>query len=134
MKATELMIWDWVYNSYHKKNIRWNYGDMFCPNGNPVIGKDLHPIPLTPEILKKNGFTYNKNLKRYEIRNPHIEVVVYQNEDNGEMYGFYVTYTDGSALKCREYEMTDTRTPFVHELQHVLRLCGLNKLADNFKI
>ena len=23
---------------------------------------------------------------------------------------------------------------YVHELQHALRLCGLNELADNFKI
>lgn len=41
MRADELMIGDWVHNSYHKKNIQWNYGEMFCPNRNPVIGKDL---------------------------------------------------------------------------------------------
>lgn len=56
MNAVDLMIGDWVYNSYHKKNIKWNYSEMFCPNGISVIGIDLEPIPLTLGILEKNGW------------------------------------------------------------------------------
>ncbi|MBQ0088527.1 MAG: hypothetical protein KBT27_04250 [Prevotellaceae bacterium] len=30
--------------------------------------------------------------------------------------------------------MISIQIKYVHELQHALRLCGLNDLADNFKI
>lgn len=135
MKATELMIGDWVYNSYHKKNIKWSYSEMFCPNGIPVIGRDLEPIPLTPEILDKNGF-YDRNTQWYYKR-----------------FGSYVCFDIAISLIYREIEVskvcgagTDCEEEeygssivfgndiCVHELQHALRLCGLNELADNFKI
>lgn len=64
MDAKELMIGDWVYNSYHKKNIKWDYSEMFCPNGLPVIERDIEPIPLTPEILELNGF---KNIEEVSV-------------------------------------------------------------------
>ena len=135
MKATELMIGDWVYNSYHKKNIKWNYSEMFCSNGIPVIGRDLEPIPLTPEILKKNGF-YDRNTQWYYKR-----------------FGSYVCFDIAISLVYREIEVskvcgagTDCEEEeygssivfgndiCVHTLQHALRLCGLDELADNFKI
>ena len=135
MKATELMIGDWVYNSYHKKNIKWDYSEMFCSNGIPVIGRDLEPIPITPEILDKNGF-YDRNTQWYYKR-----------------FGSYVCFDIAISLIYREIEVskvcgagTDCEEVeygssivfgndiYVHELQHVLRLCGLNELADNFKV
>ena len=135
MKATELMIGDWVYNSYHKKNIKWSYSEMFCPNGIPVIGRDLEPIPLTPEILDKNGF-YDRNTQWYYKR-----------------FGSYVCFDIAISLVYREIEVskvcgagTDCEEVeygssivfgndiCVHTLQHALRLCGLNELADNFKV
>lgn len=117
MKARELMIGDWVYNSYHKKNIQWNYGEMFCPNGNPVIGKDLYPIPLTAEILEKNRW---KEM-------PNGTICLYDKFDNSKSIicdkGLVFTFLD------RTFKLI-----YVHEFQHALRLCGLNGLADNFKI
>ena len=69
MKATDLMIGDWVYNSYRKMNVKWSYSEMFCPNDIPVIGRDLEPIKLTPEILEKNGFI-KVNSQRYDYGYP----------------------------------------------------------------
>ena len=117
MKATELMIGDWVYNSYHKKNIKWNYSEMFCPNGIPVIGRDLEPIPLTPEILKKNGWKEAEYWLEYQdgentIQFSHPNML-------GMINGVFIEH-----FKCE----------YVHQYQHLLRLCGLNELADNFKI
>lgn len=115
MKANELMIGDWVYNKYHKKPIQWNYGEMFCPNGNPVIGKDLEPIPLTAEILEKNGciMVDKGDYGEWHIKeNPNIPL--WQHTEFIIFGGIEIHY--------------------VHELQHALRLCGLNELADNFQI
>ena len=111
------MIGDWVYNSYHKMNINWWYSDMVCPNGLIVTGRDIKPISLTPEILKKNGFKDAEYWCEYKddkvviqcrlpIMRARIKGIVIEN------------------LKCE----------YVHQYQHFLRLCGLNELADNFKV
>lgn len=114
MKAADLMIGDWVYNSYHKKNIKWNYSEMFCPNGIPVIGRDLEPIPLTPEILEKNGWWFDT-----EDMWHHDEVDFSIEKWNGK-------------FQC--YDINQIKLDAVHQLQQTLRLCGLNDLADNFKV
>ena len=114
MKATELMIGDWVYNSYHKKNIKWSYSEMFCPNGIPVIGRDLEPIPLTPEILEKNGWWYN------------VEDMWFHDEVDFCIEKF------NRRFQC--YEISQIKLDSVHQIQQTLRLCGLNELADNFKV
>lgn len=121
MKATDLMIWDWVYNSYHKKNIQWNYGEMFCPNGNPVIGKDLYPIPLTPEILEKNGFNHHGCVSKNE---QYQVMIQHWSKDN---LALNKVGKHGNPVFIPDLI-------YVHELQHALRLCGLYELADNFKI
>ena len=129
MKATELMIGDWVYNSYHKKNIKWNYSEMFCPNGIPVIGRDLEPIPLTAEILEKDGWERDID-KEWKYNNSHIlPHYCYQWEKRNvkiEMYAGLEGFTISLIIGRRFYA--------VHELQHILRLYGLNELADNFKV
>ena len=135
MKATELMIGDWVYNSYHKKNIKWSYSEMFCPNGIPVIGRDLEPIPLTTEILEKNGFYYRnaqwyyKRFGSYVCFDIAISLIYREIE---------VSKVCGAGTDCEEEEYGSSivfgNDICVHTLQHALRLCGLDELADNFKI
>ena len=117
----QLMIGDWVYNSYHRKYIQWSYGEMFCPNGNPVIGKDLQPIPLTPEILEKNGFNFCNSSEYDNIREGWM---ICDKCELSVIDGKYYQYM----YDC------DIPVKYVHELQHALRLMGLNDLADNLKI
>lgn len=130
MKAKELMLGDWVYNTYHKKNIKITPYDFFTHGhlnghqyimglGTPCLGRDLEPIPLTPEILEKNGFKYNDE----EVYDDCIW------SDGNIMlrleYGFRIVVTNDF-----DDESTN-RTPFVlryvHQLQHALRLCGIDK-------
>lgn len=80
--------------------------------------KYLEPIPLTPEILEKNGFEQNENVKGYQYPN---DYVIFCLEELSGVSIFNGVYND-ICINC------------VHELQHVLRLCGLTELADNFKI
>lgn len=75
----------------------------------------IEPIPLTPEILEKNGWTYDEidyawNLDKFPV--------LYKNEDG------FLNYYDG----------IEVRFNYVHELQRALRLCGLTELADNIKV
>ena len=69
MKSTDLMIGDWVYrpDCYSKvKEIREN-GIIGLDHLRGIISfEELKPIPLTPEILEKNGFVYDSEDKQDE--------------------------------------------------------------------
>lgn len=123
MKATELMIGDWVMNPNDGRTYKIHTITAVEQTrlSNPYNLTDLEyglgePIPITAEILEKNGFRIGHH-GTYNIWGFHI----------GNHYdGYFTPYIDvGYATRDLTY---------VHELQHALRLCGLNELADNFKI
>ena len=74
----------------------------------------VKPIPLTPEILENNGWWYE------------IEDMWLHDEVN-----FCIEKWNGK-LQC--YDISQIKLDSVHQLQQTLRLCGLNELADNFKV
>ena len=81
---------------------------------------ELTPIPLTPEILEQNGFIGDKNVCKTKMRDDSKDEL-WQCE-----YAWYLknlrikNRTNGSV--ARLYNIM-----FVHELQHALRLCGIDK-------
>ena len=89
----------------------------------------IEPIPLTAEILEKDGWERDID-KEWEYNNSHIlPYYCYQWEKQNvkiEMYAGLEGFTISLIIGRRFYA--------VHELQHALRLCGLNELADNFKV
>lgn len=121
MKATELMIGDWVcYDGdvEYSCPIKIEGMDVSCDfcitsDRDDVGFGGVMPIPLTAEILEKNGWVFNDV--------PFI--------DGWEFMG--ITICDWS-ISCGINISMNVR--YVHELQHALRLCGMNELADNFKI
>ena len=74
----------------------------------------IRPIPITPEILEKNGWWFN------------TEDMWYHDEVN-----FCIEKWNGK-FQC--YDINQIKLDSVHQLQHALRLCGLDELADNFKV
>ena len=110
MKATELMIGDWIVKpSGHIRTI-----DRAEFSNDDAWFEDIKPIPLTPEILEKNGWWYD-----VEDMWLHYEVDFDIERWNG---GF----------QC--YNINQIKLHSVHELQRMLRCCGLWDMADNFKI
>ena len=75
------------------------------------------PIPLTPEILEKNGWKRNK---------------IYMDMKASDYINFSWTDKCDETLFQNRYYMCDCE--YVHTLQHALRLRGLDELADNFKV
>lgn len=123
MKVTDLMIGDWVkikgHLDYDKvqeiardENMQW-YISFAC-SATLFRVYEFEPIPLTPEILEKNGWWYDSD-------------DMWQHEE----VDFYIEKWNGR-FQC--YEINQIKLDSVHELQHALRLCGLNELADNFKV
>ena len=90
------------YNSYKGKDyVDW----VDCEVWDELSLSDIEPIPLTPEILEKNGF--------------------YENQDRWWWKDFYITLASTKALTlvCNRTIQFD----YVHQLQHALRICGIEK-------
>ena len=153
MKTTDLMVGDWVLINnipYKIQAIDSIDAEIQADDDLYYVGEDrchsedkIEGIPITPEILKKNdwywGFTSDeKNFKSCVMGafEPHW---VYD-KGAGEISLYFDKDTDGGALRIadqrfnRRLDFFWCDTLYVHELQHALRICGLNELADNFKV
>ena len=117
MKAEELMIGDWVYNTHNRQNERvaeigsglvmLDYNDLYEYD-------EIEPIPITPEILEANGWVYfhPQGIKGTMMLAIGGHAVLCWDSETKELI-----LTGGSILKVC----------YIHELQHVLRLCGIEK-------
>ena len=132
IKCRDLMVGDWVTNEHGFPSQIISVSNacaytIFGDNkgdedneGEPWVFDDYVylpiPIPLTPEILEKNGWKHSCRLMITKI------------DDNV----FHWSEELGGFLYKNQYNMCNCK--YVHELQHAFRLCGLNELADNFKV
>ena len=119
MKATDLIIGDWVQVPSLIDNVE--HYDAWCKVKQlrdcdlDVIGfkelkyDEIVPIPLTPEILEKNGWECEYFGKRQEwwLDKTKFPIVGYSTNDT--------LHHNGIVLK------------YVHELQHALKLCKIEK-------
>ncbi|MBR1525173.1 MAG: hypothetical protein IJ640_00735 [Prevotella sp.] len=124
MKAEELMIGDWVNVAEFGiiDQIMTFTPDTAITGHGYTCGEyeydRLAPIPLTPDILKKNGFVY-KDLPF---------------ENFYEGYGLCIhggNFADGSSIwyiTCGTNVCMNVN--HVHELQHALRLCGITHTIE----
>ena len=115
MRASDLMFGDWV--NYLGKPTRINGAVDF------TRAKDFEPIPLTAEILEKNGFRKGSYIGGYYYPLFTFRVIP-TTRDMDSYFDKVEMIEDVVFYHCR----------YVHELQHALRLCGLNELADNLII
>lgn len=111
MEAKELMIGDWV---------KFNNSDL-VHQIKAIAGKSvkvdkvywysaskLSPISLTTDVLEKNGFS--KNYREDDLSYA---------QSCGDVIGIHIFGKGGI--------MDEMYFKYVHELQHALRLCGIEK-------
>ena len=133
MKATEIQIGDWVTLNGVDYQWQWTHHDFTASE----FGT-LSPIPLTPEILEKNiPFERYWDATR---SNPQGSVTEWRKNTNTASI-FVWDFRDQAKEYILEIHIKgigDYRVRkniySVHELQHALRLCGLNELADSFRV
>lgn len=135
MKANELMIGDWV-QIRHGRKLKLEL-DQFYAQGchefreHPIdYFSTFDPIPLTEEILKANGFNIRRDA--YYLSCGFLG-------NDWERSGVEVQFYDRAVIdiECNYFKHTNRIhlvADYVHELQHALRLCGRNDLADNFSL
>lgn len=145
MEANELMIGDWVFRLSRKSpdcaQIRTDgfitriteQGAELCYLDrwqnrcymNAGFG-ELHPRPITAEILEKNGFTKTAVSPLVSSRANYVyetsEETVYMSE-NGIMWWIEMELADYAG----KIEMP---IEYVHVLQHALRLFGIKKQIE----
>ena len=146
MKAEELMVGDWVYaidingekHPCRANNLEYDYtnkrGDFcvdFYGTGYEVEWPDItfnvEPIPITPEILEKNGFE-KLDFSHFQIGNRRLVLDADGRWDGPLSWNWVVTEMDTNAkgqLVVLDYYVATIN--YVHELQHALRLCGIEK-------
>ena len=119
MKIEELSIGDWVRHTFYEENVRIARIDgdserVLAERGKLSISCHLNhfdPIPLTPEILKMNGF----------VKSDLAAVIEWYHWGDA-----YIGFKDGliyTSINGREI----WGIQYVHQLQHALRLAGIEK-------
>ena len=139
MKANELMVDDWVLwkdkpvQIARVSGVVYSFGHIdvtLAHCGNGVLEthdiKSISPIPLTPEILEKNGFKrdmfygeWQFDLDTFPFNFPFSVV---QRKNNS----WYLGREEVGIAHNREI----IDISYVHELQHALRLCGVDKTIE----
>lgn len=119
MEAKDLMVEDWVSVSgtpmqvacigTTKVGFKDEKGGIFFH-----LYEEVKPIPLTAEILKKNGYDYNDSLAEWATDSFCIDFGHELFEDEPDYLFVWV----GNCHVVLQY---------AHELQHTLRLCGIEK-------
>lgn len=122
MKTSELMIGDWVRNDLGEiqqvVELREDvamlaYNDMYSYD-------EFEPIPITPEILEKNGFVQNprsKSRRSHQICTDSVYISWWRGRLNILFKPFIGHSTNHVNVDGK----------YVHELQHALLLCGIEK-------
>ena len=135
MNATDLMFGDWV--TAIKKPFRLiRISKAFCYGktaSGAVVGpfffEEIKPIPITPEILEKNGFK-NDFYEEESVADYHtIRLEGYSLKHKiGKIDGYLVTWCNGGANVTTDlHGCVQKDISYIHELQHALKLCGIEK-------
>ncbi len=149
MKIKELMINDWVLSPETDTPFRIQsisgaaQEHLHTATAKNAAGEFLargvwNPIPLTGEILQRNGFVYLPAEVTLFGATEHLDdAYVLQVEDRqitiqGYSDFLYRVTFSNTANNLGWFDMGAFR--HVHELQHALRVCGFCDIADNFKI
>lgn len=149
MNAKDLMIGDWIHRCYtcsdtgrevvidfQLTEIRNLAKSLYVCSEKGVVCKveDAEPIPLTPEILEKNGFKFDGSgqCSMMFISEPHFS--------EGQRFNIYVglkhktidVFVAHPIEKSPNWRKSnkvclEVCGCYVHELQHALRLCGIDK-------
>ena len=143
MKSTELMIGDWLipYNETEPRRVEhltYQYEmsgkyDVVAFDKNPYTFNYTgfcKPVPITREILEKNGFVcreergsfvaYSYSEESYS--NQTVEITLFHVESE---------YKNNQLHICEFHHPNEVmlhlmKCNYVHKLQHALRLCGID--------
>lgn len=125
MDSRNLMLGDFVIctefgkneidtiESVEERRVFLKHGKTYTPS------EYIEPIPLTIEILVKNGFVLDDEWYIYTEQGVNIEVAF--RDDNKFVYDLSILTGSGSM---------DIHAKYLHELQHAMRMFNINKTIE----
>lgn len=120
MDINEIKIGDWFEFSEGRGQISLIYGDTVTINTYQPDIAELKPIPLTKEILEKNGWIYRKDKLRWDGWKKNSLLLVQK-----KLHNTFTVFIENLADSIEFHNIN-----YVHELQHLLWTLGLD---DNLK-
>lgn len=126
MKTSELMIGDWVLYGQRFaiiKELYNGYVTILCSiNGqNEYVEEtydNIEPIPLTSEILEKNGWKDISFDSEADYYNDDVEMISFYEAKDGNAWWWHVGLELAAPIN------------YVHELQHILRFFKIGKEVE----
>ena len=115
MSINELMVDDWVYITDHpmRKEAKQVKPEHFLRS---LV--TFEPIPITKEILEKNGF---------ETHQSGVRMRMFCGHDDYRLCYYFNSSNRFSSFNTVDGSLVQKVIVNVHELQHVLKLCGIDK-------
>ena len=125
------MIGDWVlYNETPQQILEISGIDdeVYLETDELVHQSEIQPIPLTPKILEKSGFK--------KCAGNEWSVFKYEDDDYTKKALYQVLwsakelYLEIASYTSKTGEFNRFGIGFVHQLQHALRLCRIDKTIE----
>ena len=128
IKNNELMIGDWVHSNIHNINTTVSEiegGGVWLKNlkcWERHFEHELDPVPITPEILEKNGFVIKKKWAQKGNFGDNPLIMWHYDDDiitRDFKHELEIHQNDTGKVHIR------VQCNYVHELQHAMKLCGI---------
>ena len=117
LKINDLSVGDWVEWMGERCKVDLPLLNTVFPHAKiypAYTSATLQPILITPEILEKNGFEVCDDAARLKLDRPHA-LWLFKEQEGWDLH-----------LPSREQHI-NLRIEHIHQLQHVLRLAGVEK-------
>lgn len=125
MDVTDLMIGDWIEDGYKKAQVTSITCDGIVETTAAISNIEVvDPIPLTEDILVRNGFIFNKGYAVLQVSED-TYLDFYKHEHRLRKVWEGIDEWNNHA-KVRDVTFV-CQCYYVHEFQHALRLCGVEK-------
>lgn len=128
MILEDLMVGDYVTHKYYYDRpvkIKYFVGSKAKTENETFEISTLKAVPITEEFLIKNGFEYDYDVDECVADGGQfITLKGYVYEEDGVL----IDYCNGDVKVVTDFNGEVTkRMSYIHELQHAMRLCNINK-------
>lgn len=128
MKAGDLMIGDWYAFRGHPYKCTASDIASIAECEEKGAPTDISEIPITPEILEKNGWDdwceHSKIARSISVLIEENTNLCIQEVKGQDAMFVQIHHSGAGTFEFRKH------IKYVHELQHALRLCGIDKTIE----
>lgn len=124
MKATELQVGSWVVheNGTPMQVTKLRGNDFACGTSYWSYNNIYHPIPITKELLEKNGFEREKLITLYN----HYTGIDNRVSLNNDLYCMNSKNIWNVHIDSEDYcTIANCELTYLHELQALLQICKI---------